>query len=229
MKQILAIDKNENNFERHKSTWLKYGMTPVRVESMQEALENIYKNEYVFIGINSDCINYKSCLKIMRDITLSPICVFSSNHSFDEYIEAVELGADYYVQRQEDSEQTTRLNQVIIQRYLERQERIKKLPKFYSYKGVFVCPHYHKVFIADKEIKLTRKEFELLCLLVSSPKQVFTNEQILKRVWGDDYIDSETSAVRNVILRLRKKINFNSKSSIQFIKTIFDVGYVFDR
>lgn len=221
-KYILAVDSNINNYNRHSPDWIEHGITPMRVTSMQKGLEEVAKREFLFIGINGDVINYKPTLAIMRDITLSPICIFTSHYSFEEHIEAIQGGADYYVERQQDSEQTTRWNLVIIQKFFERESQQKKSPEFLSYENVFICPVHRKAFVMDQEIFLTRMEFDLLFLLMSDHKRVFTYEEIIKRVWGEDYFEIDKSALWNLVKRLRKKMNTPA-----YIKNVHDLGYAF--
>lgn len=227
MKQFLAVDSNINNYDRHKSNWQKHGIQPVRVSSMQEAIEKLSEDDFIFIGINGDSINYKSSLGILRDNTLAPIIIFTSQFTFEQQIEAIRLGADHCLVRRVDSEETTAWSIVMFQRYMDTLNRAKKPSKFLSYSNVFVCPHYMKVFVKDMEISLTRKEFDLLCLLISHPKRVFTYKQILRRVWGAEYGDGDSAILWSEIKRLRKKLK-SVPDIPDYIKTVRDVGYTFD-
>jgi len=226
-KYILAVDDNTQNFNRHNSTWENHGIIPIRVASMQEAVEKLAEKEFIFIGINGDSINYKPILSLVRGMTLSPVCVFVSSYSFKEHIDAIQNGADYYIQRQLDSEETTKWNVVIIHRFFERNHYKKLQHKFISYNNVLICPIHRKVFIMDREIILTRKEFDLLYLLMTEHKRVFTYEHIFKNVWGEDYIDVDKSALWNLVKRLRKKVNILSDKK-EYIVNVHDIGYAFD-
>lgn len=68
--QLLAVGKDIEHFNYAKPYFMKLGLTPVLLQSMQEALEEITRNKnYIAIGINEDNINYLPQLKIMRDCT----------------------------------------------------------------------------------------------------------------------------------------------------------------
>ncbi len=71
------------------------------------------------------------------------------------------------------------------------------------------------------ELNLPRKEFELLSLLISKPGKVFTREEIMNRVWGDDVIVGD----RTIDVHIRK---LREKLGDDYIKTIKGVGYKFD-
>jgi two-component system alkaline phosphatase synthesis response regulator PhoP len=72
-----------------------------------------------------------------------------------------------------------------------------------------------------RELSLPRKEFELLSLLISKPGKVFTREEIMNRVWGDDVIVGD----RTIDVHIRK---LREKLGDDYIKTIKGVGYKFD-
>ena len=80
--------------------------------------------------------------------------------------------------------------------------------------------------VRESPIELTAKEFDLLYLLARHPRQVFTRDQLLERVWGGaDYIDPGTVTVH--IRRLREKIESDPSSPI-YLLTVWGVGYKFE-
>ena len=77
-----------------------------------------------------------------------------------------------------------------------------------------------------QEIFLTAKEFDMLWLLARHPRQVFTRDQLLERVWGmSDFIDPGTVTVH--VRRLREKIEVDA-SNPEHILTVWGVGYKFE-
>ncbi len=87
---------------------------------------------------------------------------------------------------------------------------------------LFVSLSSYKCIVLNREIKMPRKELEILFLLASSPDKAFSRNEILDEVWGVDYIgDPRTVDVH--ILRIRKKI----KGSSAEIKTVTRAGYMF--
>ena len=71
------------------------------------------------------------------------------------------------------------------------------------------------------EIELAKKEFELLCLLVSKPGKVFSREEIFNKVWGTDVIVGN----RTIDVHIRK---LREKLSGDYIKTVKGIGYKFE-
>jgi DNA-binding response OmpR family regulator len=82
------------------------------------------------------------------------------------------------------------------------------------------------VSVGGNDRDLTAREFDLLWLLARHPKQVFSRDQLLDRVWGTaDYIDPTTVTVH--VRRLREKIEADP-SSPRHILTVWGVGYKFE-
>lgn len=80
--------------------------------------------------------------------------------------------------------------------------------------------------VRGREVQLRPKEFELLWLLAGNPRQVFTREMLLERVWGED-ADPDPSVVTVAIRRLREKIERNPAEP-EYIKTVWGIGYKFE-
>jgi DNA-binding response OmpR family regulator len=82
------------------------------------------------------------------------------------------------------------------------------------------------VTVSGKDIPLTAKEFDMLYLLAQHPKQVYTREQLLDRVWGGaEYIDPGTVTVH--IRRVREKIEADPSKPVRLV-TVWGVGYKFE-
>jgi two-component system response regulator RegX3 len=82
-----------------------------------------------------------------------------------------------------------------------------------------------RVFVRDEEVKLRRKEFDLLGLLVENAGRVLTRDVLIDRVWGSDYVgDTKTLDVH--IKRLRSQIELDPAEPT-LITTVRGVGYRF--
>ena len=94
-----------------------------------------------------------------------------------------------------------------------------------SFSGLEIRQHQRRVLRNDKDISLTRLEYNTLVFLASSPNRVFTQSQIFEAVWNMDS-DSCQSSVVNVIYNLRKKIEPDSKNPT-YLTTVLGIGYKF--
>lgn len=92
---------------------------------------------------------------------------------------------------------------------------------------LYFCQEQRLVYIGEQEIKLTAKEFDILALLITHPKRVFTYELIMELVWNEDYSYYSRKAVNNHVSNLRRKLKTTSDSP-DYIKSIIGVGYKFE-
>ncbi len=90
----------------------------------------------------------------------------------------------------------------------------------YTVGDLYVCPEKHIVRVCGREILLTFKEFELLCLFVANRGLVFTRDQILQRIWGFEF-DGENRTVDVHIRTLRQKLG----ECGELIETVRGIGY----
>jgi DNA-binding response OmpR family regulator len=84
-----------------------------------------------------------------------------------------------------------------------------------------------EVFLGETTVTLTAKEFDLLSFLASSPRQVFSREQLLDRVWNSSSAWQSTDTVTEHIRRLRKRIETNPDKP-RWLTTVWGIGYRFN-
>jgi DNA-binding response OmpR family regulator len=82
-----------------------------------------------------------------------------------------------------------------------------------------------RLYIKDKEVNLTAKEFDVLELLVLNPGKVYSRDNLLKLVWGEDY-PGDVRTVDVHIRRLREKIEENP-SDPRYVQTKWGIGYFY--
>ena len=84
-----------------------------------------------------------------------------------------------------------------------------------------IYPGSRMVYVEEKEIFLTKMEFDVLYFLASNPNLAFTKEQIYEAVSRDVYVES-AYIIKNVVYHLRKKLEINN------IQTLYGYGYKFN-
>lgn len=92
--------------------------------------------------------------------------------------------------------------------------------------GLVIHPERRTVSVYGDPVELTPKEFDILYLLASHPKKVFSSENIYERVWGEAYYEGANTVMVH-IRTLRRKLG-EGKYKTQWIKTVWGVGYRFD-
>ncbi|MNI16113.1 Transcriptional regulatory protein YycF [compost metagenome] len=92
--------------------------------------------------------------------------------------------------------------------------------------GLVIYPDQRNVTLYGATIELTPKEFDILYLLASYPKKVFSAENIFQQVWGEAYFEGANTVMVH-IRTLRKKLGDDTNKN-KMIKTIWGVGYTFN-
>ena len=92
---------------------------------------------------------------------------------------------------------------------------------------LYFCQEQRIVCIGEQVIELTAKEFDILALLITHQKRVFTYELIMELVWNEDYSLYSRKAVNNHVSNLRRKLK-NTPDSPDYIKNVIGVGYKFE-
>ncbi|HEY5263102.1 MAG TPA: response regulator transcription factor [Acidimicrobiales bacterium] len=169
-----------------------------------------------------------SGLDVCRQIRASsevPIIIVSAKGEEVDMVLMLEIGADDYVTK------PYRLRELVarIRAVLRRRETHENLPA--SDDEIQLGPirmdiDARRCFVNGAEIKLRKKEFALLRLLLENPGRVLTREVLIDRIWGSDYVgDTKTLDVH--IKRLRTLIEDNPKNP-EHITTVRGVGYRYE-
>ena len=224
---ILTVGCPPDEFIHCQKEWLKYNMLLRSVQTMTEAVERIAREDYLLFSICVPHNDYLPYLKLIRETKPIPILIVPSEYNALEKLQAIDLGEDGYMGMPMTVEECVSTGWALIRRYTElngkKQERVNTVAN----KDIFLCLDFRKVFVRSIEVGLTRIEFDILHLLMSNAKRVFTYEQIFRHVWGDEYFDSSNSLLWNHIKRLRHKIK-TERDMPEYIKNVHEVGYAFD-
>ncbi|MNN18716.1 Phosphate regulon transcriptional regulatory protein PhoB [compost metagenome] len=92
--------------------------------------------------------------------------------------------------------------------------------------GLVIHPEQRTVFLYGEPVELTPKEVDILVLLASHPKKVFSSEHIFEKVWGEAYYEGGNTVMVH-IRTLRKKLGEDQHKN-KLIKTVWGVGYTFN-
>lgn len=161
-------------------------------------------------------------LKKLRDETDIPMLMVSARDEDIDKIRALGLGADDYVTKPfSPSELVAR-----VKSHLKRYQRIagKQVEnEEIVIGGLTIQMRSHRVFVDDKEVTLTTKEYELLHFLAVNADIIFSRDQLFDRIWDNgSYGDIGTVAVH--IQKIRKKIE-KDPANPRYIETVWGAGY----
>lgn len=163
--------------------------------------------------------------KQIRDELNIPILMVTAKYEDIDKVRGFGLGADDYIVKPfSPSEMVAR-----VKAHLVRYERLVQTNTFQEeifIRGLRINMTSRQVFVDNKEIILTAKEFDLLQFLTTHPNQVFSKEHLYERIWGLDSI-GDTATVTVHVKRIREKLERNATDA-SFIQTIWGSGYRFN-
>ena len=157
--------------------------------------------------------------RAIRATSEVPVLFLSARDGDADKIRGLGLGADdYIVKSATPAEVVARIKAVL------RRSGTSSGTRRVRFGQLDVDLAAHEVLIAGTPVQLTAREFELLCVFIQHPRQVFSREQLFELVWGSF---GDRSAVSVYVSRLRDKIE-NNPTEPHYIVTIWGAGYRFD-
>ena len=159
--------------------------------------------------------------KWRRNGILTPTILLTAKADLIDKVLGLELGANDYVTKPfEPRELVARIRVQL--RQVEMLQTPNKIPpeNVITVGGICLNAANHEASFLNNPLDLTKTEFELLRLFVENPNQVFSREELLKRVWGYDQFPT-TRTVDTHILQLRQK------TRPDFFETVHGIGYRF--
>ncbi|GAA0180753.1 response regulator transcription factor [Clostridium sediminicola] len=192
-----------------------------------KGLETALENQYSLIILDlmlPEIDGFEICKRIRKNKDI-PILLVSAKKEDIDKIRGLGLGADDYITKPfSPSELVARVNA-----HISRYERLTKKSvvddNTIEIRGLKIEVESRRVFINNKEIILTSKEFDILFHLATNPNKVFSKDRIFESIWGYDSL-GEIATVTVHIRKIREKIE-EDPSNPQYIETIWGVGYRF--
>ena len=174
-------------------------------------------DEFVTVTNNEVC-------QAIREFSDMPIVMLTAKSEDMDKILGLEYGADDYITKPFNILEVKARIKAIMRR-TARKEESAQTAKILVKGNMRIDCESRRVFIGEREINLTAKEYDVLELLAMNPNKVYSRENLLDLVWGVDYPgDARTVDVH--IRRLREKIELNP-SEPKYVHTKWGVGYYF--
>ncbi|RBW70699.1 response regulator transcription factor [Bacillus taeanensis] len=155
-----------------------------------------------------------------------PIIMLTARGEEIDRLMGLTLGADDYITKPFSPRELVLRVKAIFRRIHIGREKGNLSQTVLTFNGLSIEPEQRIAIVNGKPIELTVKEFDLLWLLASHPKQVFSRNQLLMKIWDIDY-EGDTTTVTVHIRRLREKIE-PTPSEPTYIKTVWGIGYKFE-
>lgn len=226
MKKILIIEDDKSIAELQRDYLEIDGFLVEIALSGEEGLEKALNTQIdlILLDLMLPGVDGFQICKMVRAEKDIPILMVSARREDIDKIRGLGLGADDYIVKPfSPGELVAR-----VKAHLSRYERLisKEIQKdMLSIRGLRMDQESRRVFINDREVPFTTKEFDILLFLATNPDHVFSKEELFERLWGmDSFGDISTVTVH--IRKIREKIEVDP-SHPQYIETIWGAGYRF--
>ena len=222
--RILVVDDEEDLCEILKFNLEMEGYQVDTANSAEEALKlDLPSYNLLLLDVMMGEISgfkMASMMKKNKDTVGIPIIFITAKDTENDTITGFNLGADDYISKPFSLREVIMRVKAVLRRTANVQTREQEQ---LQYRDLVIDIPKKKVTISGEEISLTKKEFEILLLLLQNQGRVFSREDILAKVWHDEvYVLDRTIDVN--ITRLRKKIGNYGK----YIVTRLGYGYCFE-
>lgn len=225
MKKILIADDNLKIIEVLKRYVEKEGYEVHTALNGRTALEMFSKDIYEMVLLDvmmPEMDGLEVCREIRR-VSMTPIIMITAKADDYDKIMGLDTGADDYIVKPfSPSEVTARIRAILRRMNSAEMKRQEVLASG----SLTICLDRFQVFVSEQEVYLTKKEVEILWLLLSNPGRAFTRDQILDTVWGYDYY-GDARTVDTHIKRLRAKLGEYEHPDWNVV-TVRGVGYKFE-
>lgn len=220
---ILLVDDEQDILEFVGYNLQKEGYNVSRASSGKQAIEMAKKvvPHLILLDVmmpEMDGIETCDQLRKMPELNKTMIAFLTARGEDYSQVAGFDAGADDYITKPiKPKVLISRLKALLRRQFGGKEEGIAKM----EFGNLVIDADQYQVLLDDAKIDLPRKEFELLSLLASRPGKVFTREEIMDKIWGNDVIvGGRTIDVH--IRKLREKLGSDK------IKTIKGVGYKFE-
>ena len=225
--KILVVDDEPSIVEVVSLYLARAGFQVTSAHDGQTALREMAKAlpDLVVLDLMLPGVDGMEITRRLRAEGDTPIIMLTARKEESDRILGLEMGADdYMVKPFSPQELVSRVRAVL--RRTHTAPAPAKEERALEFKDLTINPVTRLVETNSQEIMLTAKEFDLLWLLASHPRQVFNRDQLLDRVWGEtEYLDPSTVTVH--VRRLREKIEADSSNPVH-IHTVWGVRYKFE-
>lgn len=208
MENRIGVVEDDVNIQNIVSAYLKKEGYDVIISDTAEAAWEIWEtyppDMWILDIMLPGMDGYEFCKKIRNESEV-PIIIISAKDEEIDKILGLELGGDDYLTKPfSPRELVARVKRLFKRAFLKNnneeptQEKVK-------IDQLLINKEERRIFYKGEEYEVTTKEFDMLLLLVENVNRAFSREELLIKIWGDDYFGSDR-AVDDLVKRLRKKL-----------------------
>ncbi|MDO5557424.1 MAG: response regulator transcription factor [Clostridia bacterium] len=220
-KKILVVDDEIRMRKLIKDFLKQKNYEVIEASDGLQAME-IFKQErlniqLLILDVMMPNMNGWEVAKAVRKISRVPIIMLTAKGEEEDELNGFALGVDEYISKPFSPKILVARVQAILSRINGEEKKVE------DYAGIRLIPNERRVFVDDKEVEFSFKEYELLSYLIKNQGIALSRDKILNNVWQYDYYgDSRT--IDSHIKKIRQKLEKKGR----YIKTIRGLGYKLD-
>ena len=222
-KRILIVDDEEDLCEILQYNLSSEGYQTEIAHSAEEALKRSPGNfDLVLLDVMMGPISgFKFADKLRKELKIDvPVIFLTAKDTENDILTGFSLGADDYISKPFSVNELTARVKAVLKRSNTDKVNSKAI---IQYNGIDLDTVRKRLIINDERVELTKKEYEILRTLLENQGKVFSREDLLMRIWGQDVIVTERTVDVN-ITRLRTKLGQFGSS----LKNKTGYGYFFE-
>lgn len=227
-KRILVVDDEETLCEVLKFNLEADGYEADVAYSAEEALRlNLASYDLILLDVMMREISGTQLASIMKSNPSTahvPVVFCTARSAEEDMVAGLDLGADDYITKPYSMKNVMARVRSVLRRTSSGKpsDPSDNDEEIISYGGLMVSPRKKLCMVDGEEVKMPKKEFEILAMLISHPGRVFTREELLREIWPDEVVVLDRVVDVN-ITRIRQKIGRYGRN----IVTRSGYGYMF--
>jgi two-component system, OmpR family, response regulator len=226
-KKFLVIEDDKHIFALIKAMFKPYQVKLTLEINGKEGLKRAINEDFHLILLDlmlPEKDGWEVCMALQKSGKEIPIIMLTAKAEETDKVLGLEMGADDYVTKPFSPRELIARIKAVLRRYENKPNKVKD-KIYFSNIDLEINLKSYQIYVKEKPIALTPKEFELLVFLAQNENQVFNREQLLNQIWGfNNY--AETRTIDEHIKRLRKKLS-QAGLKENLLQTIWGIGYKF--
>lgn len=216
--KVLIVDDEELIRNIIKDYCLVENFQTDEAENGLEAIQKVKNNDYdiIVLDIMMPKMNGYNAYEEIKKIKNIPTIILSARDEEKDKLLSFDLGVDDYLTKPFSPKELIARMKAIL-------KRSKNTENIFTYKTLKIDKLGHALYINEKEVELTPKEYDLLVFFEENKNIALSREQLLNKVWGYDYYGDNRTIDTHV-----KMLRNNLKEYKSLIKTVRGMGYKFE-